>query len=231
VLIKRLDRLATGWNVVATSVVALSLLIAANVFASHFYLQTGGYGLLDLAGGRNALTIQKPYTPEDAYALMAHWGVAGRHDQLIFTLTLDAVVPATTWLFLALALLHVTRPFATARWRLPFAVLLPAAYLFSDYGENAAVLAMVSNFPSHLDGVAAVGGALWLAKTLTSDIAVCAIVLGLISRLLTRGALLLHLPAGSAAEAVRPSGRHSARTRTPGPQGATGQRNDVHYPA
>jgi hypothetical protein len=159
VLIKRLDRLATGWNVVATSVVALSLLIAANVFASRFYLQTGGYGLLDLAGGRNALTIQKPYTPEDAYALMAHWGVAGRHDQLIFTLTLDAVVPATTWLFLTLALLYVTRPFATARWRLPFAVLLPAAYLFSDYGENAAVLAMVSNFPSHLDGVAAVGGA------------------------------------------------------------------------
>ena len=109
-LIERLDRLATGRNVIITLVAALSLLLAANVFSSHFYVETGGYGLLDLAGERNALTFQKPYTPEDACALLIHWGATGRHDQLVFTLTLDALGPPATWLFLALALLYVTRP-------------------------------------------------------------------------------------------------------------------------
>ena len=183
-LIERLDRLATARDVITTLPVALSLILAANVFCSAFYAATGGYGLLDLAGGRNALTFQKPYTPADAYALMVHWGAGGRQDQLLFTLTLDVVVPPATWLFLMLALLYVTRPFAKARWRLPLVVLLPTVYLLSDYGENVAILTLVSNFPSRLDGVAATAGALWMAKTLTSDIAVCTIVLGLIIRLI-----------------------------------------------
>ena len=48
-LIKRLDRLATGRHVIAALVVALALLFAANVFSSYFYHLTGGDGLLDLA--------------------------------------------------------------------------------------------------------------------------------------------------------------------------------------
>jgi hypothetical protein len=185
-LIARLDRLATARKVITAFTVALSLILAANVFSSHFYDATGGYGLLDLAGGRDALTFQKPYTPADAYALMVHWGAGGRQDQLLFTLTLDVLVPPATWMFLTLALLYVTRPFAKARWRLALAVLLPAAYLLSDYGENVAILALVSSFPSRLDGVAVVGSVLWMTKTLTSDIAVCAILLALIIGLMIR---------------------------------------------
>jgi hypothetical protein len=175
-----LDRLATGRTVIITLAVALSLLLAANVFSSHFYDASGGYGLLDLAGGRNALTFQQPYTPADAYALMTHWGADGRHDQLMFTLTLDILLPPATWLFLTLALLYATRPFATARWRLFLAVPLPTAYLLSDYGENVAILALVSSFPSRLDAVAAVGSVLGMAKTLTSDLAALAVLVGLI---------------------------------------------------
>jgi hypothetical protein len=186
-LIKRLDRLATARNVITALAVALGLVFAANVFSSHFYAATGRYGLLDLAGGRNALTFQRPYTPADAYSLMVHWGAGGRQDQLLFTLTLDVLVPPATWLFLTLALLYVTRPFARARWRLPLAVLLPVGYLLSDYGENLATLTLVSNFPGRLDGVAAVAGALWMAKTLTSDVAAGAVLLGLIIRLVTSG--------------------------------------------
>jgi hypothetical protein len=185
-LIERLDRLATRRNVTIALAVMLSLILAANVFSSHFYAATGGYGLLDLAGGRDALTFQKPYTPADAYALMVHWGAGGRQDQLLFTLTLDVLVPPATWLFLTLALLYVTRSFAKARWRLPLAVLLPAAYLLSDYGENVAILALVFSFPSRLDGVAVIGSVLWMLKTLTSDIAVCAILLGLITGLIIK---------------------------------------------
>ena len=39
---------------------------------------------------------------------------------------------------------------------------------------------MVSAFPNRVDGVAAVGGALWTGKTVMSDLAVCALLLGLI---------------------------------------------------
>jgi hypothetical protein len=185
-LIERLDRLATARNVITTLLLALSLLLSANAFSSHFYIATGGYGLLDLGGGRDALAFQKAYTPADAYALVVHWGAGGRQDQLLFTLTLDVLLPPATWLFLTLALLYVTRPFARARWRIPLAVLLPTGYLLSDYGENVAILALVSSFPSRLDGVAAVGSVLWMTKTLTSDIAVCAILLVLIIGLMIR---------------------------------------------
>jgi hypothetical protein len=119
-LIERLDRLATARNVITTLLLALSLLLSANAFSSHFYIATGGYGLLDLGGGRDALAFQKPYTPADAYALVVHWGAGGRQDQLLFTLTLDVLLPPATWLFLTLALLYVTRPFARARWRSPW---------------------------------------------------------------------------------------------------------------
>ncbi len=182
-LIKRLDRLATGQHVIAALVVALVLLLAANAFSSYFYELTAGHGLLDLAGGRNALTFRTGYTPDDAYALLTHWGTVGRHDQLLFTLTLDVLVPPATWLFLTLALLYLTRPFAAARWQRLLAVLLPTAYLACDYGENVAILAMVSAFPNRVDGVAAVGAALWAGKTVTSDLAACALLLGLIIRL------------------------------------------------
>jgi hypothetical protein len=184
-LTERLDRLATARNVITTLLLALSLLLSANAFSSHFYIATGGYGLLDLGGGRDALAFQKAYTPADAYALVVHWGAGGRQDQLLFTLTLDVLLPPATWLFLTLALLYVTRPFARARWRIPLAVLLPTGYLLSDYGENVAILALVSSFPSRLDGVAAVGSVLWMTKTLTSDIAVCALlvlIIGLMIR-------------------------------------------------
>ena len=196
-LIKRMDRLATGRHVIAALVVALALFLTANTFSSYFYDLTGGHGLLDLAGGRNVLTFRTGYTPDDAYALLTYWGTVGRHDQLLFTLTLDVLVPPATWLFLTLALLYVTRPFAAAGWQRLLAVLLPTAYLAFDYGENMAILAMVSAFPNRVDAVAAVGGALWTGKTVTSDLAVCALLLGLIIRLV-----------GLCVERLRPCGLH-----------------------
>jgi hypothetical protein len=182
-LTKRLDRLATTRNVVTSLVVALILLLAANLFSSQFYDLTGGYGLLDLAGGRNALTLRTGYSANDAYELLTHWGTVGRRNQVVFTLTLDVVVPAATWLFLTLALLRLTRLITAASWLRSFAVLLPIAYLFSDYSENIAIVAMVWHFPSRLDGVAAVASALWIAKTVTSDLAVCVLLLGVMARL------------------------------------------------
>jgi hypothetical protein len=92
-------------------------------------------------------------------------------------------VPAATWLFLTLALLRLTRLITAASWLRSFAVLLPIAYLFSDYSENIAIVAMVWHFPSRPDGVAAVANALWIAKTVTSDLAACVLLFGVMARL------------------------------------------------
>jgi len=178
-----LDRLATGRNVSILLVVELGLLIAANAFSSHFYRHTGGYGLLDLAGGKNAAAVGAGYTPGDAYALLTRWGPVGRHLQLVFTLTLDVLVPIVTFLFLALALRYLTRPYRATRWLRVAAAALPGAYLLCDYGENITILAMVLAYPRHLDAVARLGGALWMAKTVTSDLALLAALLVALVRL------------------------------------------------
>jgi hypothetical protein len=182
-MIRLLDRLATGRHVAITFLAALAVLLGANVFSTHFYRRTGGYGLLDLAGGSNVAATGTGYSPDTAYELLTRWGPAGRHDQLVFTLTLDVLVPILTFLFLALALLKLTRPHRQVRWLRVLAVALPVAYLISDYGENITILAMVLGYPRRLDAVAGLAGALWTAKTATSTLALVAVLLAALLRL------------------------------------------------
>jgi len=95
-MIEFLDRQATGRHVIIMFVAALSVLLTANVFSTRFYRQTGGEGLLDLAGrGRNATAAGWPPRPGG------------------FTLTLDVLVPTVAFPLLALALLCLTRPYRT----------------------------------------------------------------------------------------------------------------------
>jgi hypothetical protein len=182
-VIELLDRRASGRHVAIMLLVAIATLVGANVFSTHFYRHTGGYGLLDLAGGSNASVIGTGYTPDTAYELLTRWGPAGRHDQLLFTLTLDVLVPIVTCAFLALALLNLTRPYREIRWLRVLAVALPGAYLLSDYGENSTILAMVWGYPGRCDVVARLGSALWLAKTATSDLTLVSALLAALLRL------------------------------------------------
>jgi hypothetical protein len=182
-MIKLLDRQASGRHVAITFLAALATLVGANIYSTHFYRHTGGYGLLDLAGGRNAGAAGAGYSPDTAYELLTRWGPAGRHDQLVFTLTLDVLVPIATFLFLALALLNLTRPYRETRWLRIVAVALPGAYLLSDYGENSTILATVLGYPGRFDAVARLGGALWIAKTATSNLALFAASLAALLRL------------------------------------------------
>jgi len=182
-MIAVLERHTTGRNLVVLFVAALGLLVAANVFSTYFYLHTGGYGLLDLAGGKNAAAVGAGHTPDGAYALITRWGQAGRHRQLVFTLSIDALVPLLTFLSLAIALLHLTRPYRATRWLRVVAFALPGAYMLCDYGENSTILAMVLAYPGRLDPVAHVGSALWVAKTVTSNLTVLAAVIAALVRL------------------------------------------------
>ena len=148
-LIKRLDRLATGRQVIAALVVvlALSLPRAALQQLTRTTCRSGGHGLLDLAGRKNALTFPTRYTPDDAYALLTHWGTVGRHDQLHPGLTLDEPAPPATrpvpdaWCW--------EMRLGDSPWTLAASACSATAYcdLAFDYGENVAILAMVLGDP------------------------------------------------------------------------------------
>jgi hypothetical protein len=173
-MIDRLDRLATGRHVVIAFLASFGALVAANVFATLFYSATGGYGILDLAGARNALDPQSAYTAERAYALMTAWGPVGRRNQVLFTATGDVVLPLVTFAFGALALLYATRRLGAPAWLRTALLALPAAYLACDYLENLGIVTLVLTYPGRLDALAATTERLREAKTATSSLALLA---------------------------------------------------------
>jgi len=173
-MIERLDRLATGRNVLITFGLALGCLVGANVFATAFHARTGGHGILDLGGARNALDEPSGYTADEAYALIAAWGPAGRRDQVLFTVTGDVLLPMATLLFAALALVYAARRLGLRPWLRTTLLALPAAYLLCDYLENIGIVTVVLAYPRRLDPM--VGVLDWLrgAKTVTVTAAVLA---------------------------------------------------------
>lgn len=186
ITMKGLDRLATGRNVGIAFAVSLGCLVAANIFATLFHGWTGGYGLLDLAGARNALENRPGYTADEAYALMTAWGPSGRRNQVLFTATGDVLLPFATFLCSALALLYATRRLGSPAVLRTVLLALPAAYLLCDYLENIAIVTLVLDYPTRLDTLATVAERIGEAKNATAAAAVLAAVgalaLGLVRR-------------------------------------------------
>src|SRR3954471_6611335 len=118
-------------------------LVVVNVIATMFYRSTGGFGFLDLNGGANLLDSRPAYTPAGAHALLAGYGATGRTRHAVLILATDIAFPAILALFGVLATRHSTRlagvPAAVRRWL----ILLPLAYLASDYTENGLELALL----------------------------------------------------------------------------------------
>jgi hypothetical protein len=169
-VIERWDQQVTGRRVAVAFAVMVSCLVAANVFSTLFYGWTGGYGILDFAGGRNAFDQRPGYTPDDAYALLAAWGSAGRRDHVVFTATGDVVLPLTAFAFGAAALWYGTRGSAVPGWARVMLLALPLAYLVSDYAENAAIVTMTLRYPTRLDQVAAAADWFRTVKSTTSTV-------------------------------------------------------------
>lgn len=153
-MIERWDRRVTGRRVAVALAVMVGCFVAANVFSTLFYGWTGGYGILDFAGGRNAFDPRPGYTPDDAYALLTAWGQAGRRNQILFTVIGDVVLPLTAFTFGAAALWYGTRRSAFPVWARVLLLAVPLAYLVSDYAENTAIVTMALRYPVRLDQVA-----------------------------------------------------------------------------
>jgi hypothetical protein len=162
-------------------------LVAVNVFATIFYTRNGGYGLLDLGGGRNATASRPGFTPDDVYALMSAWGPGGRRGQMLFTLTGDVLLPLTVFAFTALALRYGATRLGAPGWSRSLLLIPPTAYLLSDYLENAAIVTLVAGYPTRLDGLAAVLEWAHIVKDATSAFAMLAVLITLALVALLRG--------------------------------------------
>ncbi|HEY0720276.1 MAG TPA: hypothetical protein VGE50_03380 [Gammaproteobacteria bacterium] len=154
-MLECLNNFATGRNLRIAMVVFIVALTAINVAATLFYNATGGYGILDLGGGANLFDDRGSYTPDRAYALIAHYGQAGIQGYYGLLLA-DILFPATLGLFALLAIATAMRRIAP-RQQWPYALaLLPLAYTLADWCENAGILAMLLNYPQELYQVATV---------------------------------------------------------------------------
>jgi hypothetical protein len=163
-------------------------LVVVNVIATMFYRSTGGFGYLDLNGGANLLDSRPAYTPAGAHALLAGYGAAGRTRHAVLILATDIAFPAVLALFGALATRHSTRlagvPEAARRWL----ILLPLAYLASDYAENGLELALLRGFPHEPARLATAASAVTTGKTALATGMLLVIVVAYVVALLRRRA-------------------------------------------
>lgn len=107
---------------------------------------TGGAGILDMAF---------TYTPEQAYAMLAALGDAGRAFYLTRIVPLDLVFPAAYTLFFAVAISWLLSRWLPAESPWMRANVVPLVAGVADYCENVGVIAMLLAYPAELYGVAA----------------------------------------------------------------------------
>lgn len=152
-MFERIQRLASGRNVVIALAVFILALCAMNVAATLFYNTTGGYGLLDLGGGANLLDDRGSFTPAKAYMIISHYGQTGIH-RYYGMLVADIFFPMTLGAFALLSLLWALKRIAPRRQWLYLLALVPPAYTLADWMENLGILTLLLNYPEQLPQVA-----------------------------------------------------------------------------
>ncbi len=116
------------------------------------------FGLAQLeaiTGGAGILDMEFTYTPEQAYAMLAALGDAGRAFYLTSVVPLDLVFPLAYTLFYAVAITWLLARWLPAESTWMRLNLVPLVTGAADYCENAGVIAMLLAYPAELYGVAA----------------------------------------------------------------------------
>jgi hypothetical protein len=182
----RLRRAATRRTILFC--LALYLLFSAALLpiaGARLEAYSGGAGMLDtLVGG---------FSPEEAYARLAAYGLDGRLYYLLIELTLDTLYPLVTLLFYSLALSFLNEHAFPPGHAFQLAPLVAVAGGLFDYMENAGVVVLLLTYPQSLTAVAAVTGAVALVKWVLTFATMGLLLVGI-------GALALgrRRPAGSA---------------------------------
>jgi hypothetical protein len=153
-LASSLDRLSSGWMIVAT--VALYALYLTSIMPAQS-LESRAY-----AGDWGAHDRHFFYTPGEFYAEVATWGTGGRQQYVDFRLGLDIGFALTYTAFL----ITVTGVAVRRAWpddpRRRLLLLVPLVPMAGDLMENALGIGLVAAFPARLPLLA------WLAAGVTA---------------------------------------------------------------
>ncbi|RUT29020.1 hypothetical protein EJP77_16600 [Paenibacillus zeisoli] len=121
------------------------------------------------------------YSSHRLYDILDSLGATGREAYRSFLRTIDAAFPLLYSSALALSIRVLVRLAASRSTRASKLYLLPLLAGLFDYIENLSILVILSNYPEHLDAIAAISGcftpAKWLMSFLSLTILVIAAVL------------------------------------------------------
>jgi hypothetical protein len=129
--------------------------------------------LKEMSRGQRMLDMQPSFSAADTYDRLEAFGPEGRQAYRRTILTVDVVFPVVFFLFLFAWARHVAP--SRVGPRLARAVAAPAVvYFLADLVENAAILAMLAQFPERLSVLAASIGYVTVTKRVCMIIALLA---------------------------------------------------------
>lgn len=172
--------LATAKNVTRSFIAALLFMVVMNLTATEFYRFTHRVGILDTGGGANLLDNHtRGYSPDSAYQMIAAYGSQGIRYHLMLS-TADIFFPPTLTWFLLLAIAYFYMPYFISHPPTRWLTLVPLIYLASDYLENVGITTMLLSFPAKIPDMARLANFMFMAKNISSTVAILEIVLGLV---------------------------------------------------
>jgi hypothetical protein len=149
-LLALLDRISNGRRVAQLFALTFAALVSINLLDFP-----GSVPYMRRISGQTYLDMQGFYTAGRAYELLDAFGPQGRRLQLVLSTTFDAVFPSLVGAFGAIA---ITWSFRRAFGRPSRLGALALAAAALDYLENLAVIALVTEYPRHLDLIAQAAG-------------------------------------------------------------------------
>ena len=125
------------------------------VFAVHFLDFPGSVPRFKEVSRGGVLLDQSPsFTVDTIYKRLSDYGEEGRRSYAFRNLTVDLILPLSLLPFLFLLMLNAVTSLRPNRPLRVLLLSLPFAYMIFDFTENAAVLALLNNYPERMDTLA-----------------------------------------------------------------------------
>ncbi|EPG73005.1 hypothetical protein LEP1GSC058_3689 [Leptospira fainei serovar Hurstbridge str. BUT 6] len=162
---------STKRNTIIAFIATVLIMLVMNGIATAFYNSTGGYGILDMAGGANLTDSRSPILSEsETNDLLKHYGEQGirAHKMILIG---DLVLPTSltiSFCFL-IGLLYRIR---TNEISAPKAMYIPLAYLAFDSLENLVICRILFSYPEPAGNLAFPLNLLRTAKFVASGVMV-----------------------------------------------------------
>jgi hypothetical protein len=120
------------------------------------------------------------YTPDDAYALLSAYGVAGRRRYVRNAVMLDLLFPFAYGMFLTLVGMRVSLWLCTPSGFLRHVSLLPLLAVGFDYLENTSLVVLALKYPRRMTPLARLSSTFTSLKWVTIATSVGLIAIGLV---------------------------------------------------